>query len=205
MPTVRSVIFMLLVVGTGAIHAQVAGDSQSRVNFAPPPAGVGMLPPAGYIIGPEDVLNVVFWRDKDMSGEVVVRPDGMITLPLLNDVQAAGLTPSDLRSRLISEASRYVQEPNVTVIVRQINSRKVFVTGEVAKPGPYPLTAPTTVLQMIATAGGLKEYARAKDIVLMRTERGSRVTYPFNYEDVSKRKNLKQDLDLKPGDTIVVP
>ena len=162
-------------------------------------------PPPGYLIGPEDVLHVVFWRDADMSADVVVRPDGMITLPLVNDVQAAGLTPSELGTRLATAASRFFDQPNVTVIVRQINSRKVFITGEVSKPGEYPLTSPTTVLQVIAMAGGLKDYADAKNIVVMRKDRASTKTFRFNYKDVSNHKRLEQDLELKPGDTIVVP
>src|SRR6185295_11169335 len=123
-------------------------------------ASLAVVPtPPDYVIGADDLLSVVFWRDKDMSSEVAVRPDGKISLPLLNDIQAAGLTPSQLRDRLTEDAKRYLEDPNVTIVVRQINSRRVFVTGEVAKPGPYPLIGPTTVLQILATAGGLKEYA----------------------------------------------
>jgi polysaccharide export outer membrane protein len=162
-------------------------------------------PPADYVIGPEDVLSVVFWRDKDMSLDVTVRPDGRITLPLLNDVVAAGLTPAQLGDRLAADAKRFVEDPNVTVIVRQINSRRVFVTGEVAKPGPYPLIGPTTVLQMLATAGGLREYADAKHILILRRENGRTTMNHFNYVDVLKPAGLRANIELKPGDTIVVP
>jgi len=175
----------------------------SRV--AAPSAAVTLAPTPDYVIGPDDVLSVVFWRDKDISAEVAVRPDGRISLPLLNDIQAGGLTPLELRDRITQEARRYVEDPNVTVVVRQINSRKVFVTGEVAKPGPYPLTGPTTVLQMLATAGGLREYADAKNIAVMRVENGRTISYPFNYHEVAKRRNLRQNIELKPGDTIIVP
>lgn len=204
---------ILFVAGAAIAQASVAAAGQAAAPSASTsparaPATTAApvaVPPPGYVIGPDDVLSVVFWRDKDMSVEVAVRPDGRISLPLLNDVQAAGLTPPQLRDRLTDEAKRYVEDPNVTVMVRQINSRKVYVTGEVVKPGPYPLTGPTTVLQMLATAGGLREYADEKNIVIVRVEDGRTHGYPFNYRDVTKRKNLKQNLELKPGDTILVP
>ncbi len=201
------VVTALLLTVAAVARAQVTSRPSALVA-APgsTTAGAGAVTPLpDYVIGPDDLLSVVFWRDKDMSSDVAVRPDGKITLPLLNDVQAAGLTPTQLRDRLTEEARRYVEDPNVTVVVRQINSRRVFVTGEVAKPGPYALGTSTTVLQMIATAGGLREYADAKHISVMRTENGRAVVYPFNYRDVERHKNLKQNLELKPGDTIVVP
>jgi polysaccharide export outer membrane protein len=148
---------------------------------------------------------VVFWRDKDMSADVSVRPDGKISLPLLNEIQASGLTPSQLRDRLTDEAKNYVEDPNVTVVIRAINSRKVFVTGQVNKPGPYPLAGPTTVLQLIAMAGGVPEYAHTKNIRVMRTENGKQVSLRFNYNEVVDGKNLKQNIELKPGDTVIVP
>jgi polysaccharide biosynthesis/export protein len=206
---------VLLVVGAMMVQPGQASGGQVPPSTATPAAARGATTaapaagvttePSGYIIGADDVLSIVFWREKDMSLEVAVRPDGRISLPLLNDVQAAGLTPPELRDRLMDEARRYIEDPNVTVIVRQINSRKVYVTGEVGKPGPYPLGGPTTVLQMIATAGGLHEYADDKNIVVLRNENGRMVAYPFNYRNVTKRKNLEQNLELKPGDTIVVP
>ena len=134
-----------------------------------------------------------------------MRPDGKISLPLLNDVQAAGLTPEQLRVQLTEVARKYVDTPEVTVVVKAINSRKVFITGQVAKPGPYPIAAPTTVMQLIATAGGVLEYADTQNIVILRTEGGKQVSYRFNYRDVVRRVNLNQNIELKPGDTVVVP
>jgi polysaccharide export outer membrane protein len=163
------------------------------------------VPPADYVIGTDDQLSVVFWRDKDLSGDVIVRPDGMISLPLLNDVQASGLTPEQLRENVTRAATQYVADPNVTVVVRQINSRKVFITGEIEKPGIYPLTGPTTVLQLIATAGGVREYANKEKIVVLRMENGREVAHRFNYKEVVAQTNPKQNILLKPGDTIVVP
>ena len=181
----------------------------STQTAAPKPAltvpSVSTQAPPGYVIGPDDILVVVVWREKDMSGEVAVRPDGKISLPLLNDVQAAGLTPEELRLRLTEAARKFVETPEVTVVVKLINSRKVFITGQVTKPGPYPLAGPTTVLQLIATAGGLLEYADDKNIVILRTEFGKPTSYRFNYREVVRRVNLNQNIELKPGDTVVVP
>jgi polysaccharide export outer membrane protein len=161
--------------------------------------------PPDYVIGPDDVLSIVFWRDKDMSADVGVRPDGKISLPLLNDIQAAGLTPEQLRVNLTAAADKYISDPNVSVVVKAINSRKVFITGQVGKPGPYPLTGSTTVLQMLAMAGGLGEYSKSDRVVVMRTENGKTTSYKFNYKDVTQGKNLQQNIELKPGDTIIVP
>ena len=176
------------------------------VPAAPNPAAPQGVPtPADYVIGPDDLLTVVYWRDKELSGDVAVRPDGKISLPLLNDIQAAGLTPEQLRVAVTAAAGKFLEEPSVTVVVRQINSRRVYITGQVGKPGPYNLSGPMTVLQLIATAGGVLEYADTKNIVVMRTENGKPASYAFNYKDVIKRKNLKQNIELRPGDTVIVP
>ena len=161
--------------------------------------------PAGYVIGTDDVLSIVYWKDKDMSADAKVRPDGRIALPLINEVQAAGLTPEQLHKKLTEESKKYMEDANITVVVREINSRRAFITGEVYKPGPYPLTSPTTVLQLISLAGGLREYADAKKIVIMRSENGRQISLPFNYKDVAAGKKLEQNIELKPGDTVVVP
>jgi polysaccharide export outer membrane protein len=189
---------------TGTVQTPPRADGSAPAPVAPPiPAGVPL--PAGYVIGPDDILNIVYWRDKDMSAEVAVRPDGLITLPLLNDVQAAGLTPDQLREFLTRAAAKFVEDPNVSVVVKTINSRKVFVMGLVAKPGPYPLSGPTTVMQALSMAGGIQEFADSKNILIMRNEDGRPVAHRFNYKEVLKRKNLKQNIELKPGDTVVVP
>ena len=167
--------------------------------------GTGAALPVGYVIGPEDVLTVVFWRDKEMSADVVVRPDGKISLPLVNDVQAAGLTPEQLRQQLDKAASKFVAEPNAAVVVKTINSRKVYITGNVAKPSTYPLADGMTVLQLIAVGGGLLEFADSKNIVVVRKEDGRDVFFKFNYKDVSRQKKLDQNIVLKPGDTVIVP
>jgi polysaccharide export outer membrane protein len=189
--------------------AQPASTPARPASGAPaaataPAAGVPEVPP-DYVIGPDDVLAVVFWRDKDLSGEVIVRPDGMISLPLMNDIQAAGLTPEQLRDQVTEAASKFVEEPNATVVVKAINSRKVFIMGNVGKPGPYPMSASMNVMQFIAFAGGLLEYADSKNITIMRQENGKTRYYKFNYRDVLNQKNIAQNILLKPGDTVVVP
>ena len=195
------------------VHAQ---SSTARPAKAPPtvpstaPAAAvapatGVALPSDYTIGPDDILSIVFWRDKEMSSDVVVRPDGRITLPLLNDVQAGGLTPDLLRARIVEQASKFYEEPNVSVVVKQINSRRVYVTGLVMKPGAYPISTPTTVLQLLSVAGGVTEFADTKNIMVMRTENGQQKGYRFNYGEVKKGRNLKQNILLQPGDTVVVP
>ncbi len=171
----------------------------------PPPAIPALEIPPGYTIGADDVLNVMFWRDKEMTADVVVRPDGRITLPLVNDVIAAGLTPEQLRDRVRAEASKFVEEPSVTVVVKQINSRRVFITGLVGKPGAYPMTRAITVLQLISIAGGLDEFANVKKIMIMRNDGGRQISMKFNYADVRQGKNLQQNIELQAGDTVVVP
>jgi polysaccharide export outer membrane protein len=158
-----------------------------------------------FVIGPEDVLGILFWREKEISGDVTVRPDGVITLALIGEVRAAGKTPTALAAEITTLAGRYLTEPNVTVTVRQINSRKVYITGEVNAPGAYPLTGPRTIMQAIALAQGVLEYARLDEIVVLRDVGGQMRSYRFNYEDVSKGRKLDQNFELQPGDTIVVP
>lgn len=171
----------------------------------PPPPGPAVAVESGFTIGPEDVLGVLVWREADVSGDVTVRADGMITLPLIRDVQAAGLTPNALAEQIQTALREYITDASVTVVVRQMNSRKAFITGEVAKPGPYPLVAPTTVMQLLAIAGGLTEFADANAITILRIEDGRSVSHKFEYKDVAKGRKAEQNLLLRPGDTVVVP
>jgi polysaccharide export outer membrane protein len=178
---------------------------------APPPdngaraaTAAGTSLPRGYVIGPEDSLTVVFWRDKELSADVIVRPDGKISLPLLNDIQAAGLTPEQLKSRLEEAAAKYVEGANATVIVREVRSRKVYVVGEVANPGTVVLMSEMNVLQLIAAVGGLLEHADKKNIAIMRVVDGQERRFKFNYNDVVKGKQLQQNILLQPGDMVVV-
>jgi len=199
----------ILVVLTAGVMPAAAVAQRPAV----PPADVptlaegnqGVPLPPGYLVGPEDTLSIVFWREPELSAEVVVRPDGKISLPLLNDVEAAGLTPDQLRERITTEATKFVENPNPTVVVRQINSRRVFITGTVRNPGAFPLATGMDVLQLIALAGGLAEYADSKNVVIIR-KAGEQVRYHrFNYDDVVRQRNVQQNIELQPGDTVVVP
>jgi polysaccharide export outer membrane protein len=176
-----------------------------RTPGTPPTASTGIALPTDYTIGPDDVLGVVFWRDADMTGDVVVRPDGMITLPLLHDIKAAGLRPEELRLKIVEAAAKLIEDPNVSVVVRQINSRNVFITGQVARPGPFPVSGQMTVMQLIAIAGGVSEFADQKNISISRVADGKTETFKFNYKDVARGKRPEQNIILKPGDTVVVP
>jgi polysaccharide biosynthesis/export protein len=200
------------VVLLGVVTSAQTKQPAPAVQAAPPAAAAAAAPrptdpvvPPGYVIGTDDVLSIVYWKDKDMSSDAQVRPDGRIALPLINEVHVAGLTPEQLRLRLTEESKKYMEDANITVVVRQINSRKVFITGEVSKPGPYPLTAATTVMQLISMAGGLREYADSKNIMIMRTVDGKPSSLKFNYKELIAGKNLQQNIELKPGDTVVVP
>lgn len=197
----------LAVVTAASVSAQVRAQqpADAPANSASNATASDVVLPAGYVIGPEDVLSIVVWREKDMSTDAVVRPDGKISLPLLNDLQAGGLTPDQLKASIEKSASKYVAEPNATVIVKTINSRKVHILGNVIKAGTYPLAGEMTVLQLIALAGGLQEWADEKHITVMRKEDGKDTVMKFNYKDVIHQKSLQQNVTLKPGDTVIVP
>ena len=183
----------------------LAQSKDAAQTAAPPKAAPAADLPADYVIGAEDQLGIVFWRDADMSADVTVRPDGIITLPLIGDLRVIGLAPDALRMQIQNEAAKYVNDANVTVIVKQVNSRKVFITGQVTRPGEYPLTASRNVMQIIALAGGLTEYADAKNIKIMRGGQAQTTVFNFNYREVERGKNLPQNIQLKPGDTLIVP
>src|SRR5215475_1079047 len=180
--SIASAITVGVVVLAAAVPGGAQGPAVANTTAAAPVGAVSpavtspapVVVPAEYIIGSDDVMSVVFWRDKELSADVTVRPDGKISLPLLNEIQAAGLTPAQLRDRITDEAKKYVEDPTVTVEVKAINSRKIFITGEVRKPGPYPLTGTISVLQLIAIAGGLGDYAKSDQIVIYRTDTGGK-------------------------------
>ncbi len=162
-----------------------------------------LLPAIGtYTIGPEDVLTVHVWKEPEVTRRVAVRPDGKISLPLLNDVQAAGLTAAQLSRRLNDAFKQFFTEADVAVVVEQVNSRKFYVMGEVTRPGAYPLLASTTVLQALTAAGGFRDFANSRKIYVLKA-RGLRLT--FDYPAVVKGKKPEQNIFLESGDTIVVP
>lgn len=158
-----------------------------------------------YVIGPQDVLDISVWKEPELTRPVPVRPDGKISMPLLNDVQAAGKTPLQLAADITAGLKKFVTDPQVTVIVTTINSQRVFILGEVNRAGAYPLLPDMTVLQALSSAGGFTIYANLKKIYLLRTEDGKQVKHPFNYKDVLAGKAADQNIIVKAGDTIVVP
>lgn len=202
----KSIASLLLLAAVPAFaQAQPPSAMPAEAAAVAAPRPTDPVVPPGYVIGADDLLSIVYWKDKDMSADAKVRPDGRIALPLINEVHAAGLTPEQLHKKLIEESKKYMEDANITVVVREINSRRAFITGEVNKPGPYPLTSPTTVMQLISLAGGLRDYADSKKIMIMRSENGRQTSLKFNYKDVASGKNLTQNIELRPGDTVVVP
>jgi polysaccharide export outer membrane protein len=160
---------------------------------------------AEYKIGPQDILRIDVWKEPEISRAVPVRPDGRVSLPLLNDVQAAGLTPMQLSTVISEGLKKYITNPQVTVGVAEINSRRVYVTGEVNKAGAFPLLPNMTVLQALSNSGGFTQFAKLKSIYVLRVEEGKQIKHPFNYKDVVSGKTPEQNMLLQPGDVIVVP
>jgi polysaccharide export outer membrane protein len=156
-----------------------------------------------YVIGPEDVLHIAVWKESDLSATLPVRPDGKISLPLLNDVQAAGMTPQQLSESLTIKLKKYIADPRVTVVVTAINSKRIYVNGEVLHSGPMPMLPNMTVLQALSSAG-LNQFAKTKGIYVLRTENGKQQKLPVNYRKLIKG-DIEQNYVLQTGDTIVVP
>ena len=163
-------------------------------------AGTG----SDYVIGADDTLHISVWKEPDLTETLPVRPDGKISMPLLNDIQAAGLTPLQLKDAITEKLKKFIADPRVTVVVTGMNSRRVFVTGEVVHSGPMPLLPGMTMLQALSQAG-FTQFANLKAIYLLRTENGKQVKLAFNYKDVVKGNHPEQNIALKPGDTLVVP
>jgi len=160
---------------------------------------------ATYIIRPTDILSITVWKEPSLSSATVpVRPDGMISMPLLNDVQAAGLTPMKLAETIAAELKKFIHDPQVSIVMTEVNSQRVYLLGEVAKPGPVPLIADLTVLQAISSAGGLSQFANSKKIYVLRNEAGKQHKIAFNYKQALKGES-NQNISLQAGDTIVVP
>ena len=158
-----------------------------------------------YVIGAQDVLDISVWKEPELTRPVPVRPDGKISMPLLNDVQAAGKTPLQLAADITAGLKKFVTDPQVTVIVTTINSQRVYILGEVNRAGAYPLLPEMTVLQALSSAGGFTQYANLKKIYVLRIEEGKQVKHPFNYKDVLAGKAADQNIFVRAGDTIVVP
>lgn len=184
---------------------EAVGSKKDNEKSTPKSSPEGSQNDAEYKIGPQDLLRIDVWKEAEISRTVPVRPDGKISLPLLNDMQAAGLTPIQLSVAIAEGLKKYVQNPQVTVSVAEINSRRVYVTGEVTKPGAFPLLPDMTVLQALSGSGGFTQFAKLKGIYVLRMENGKQVKHPFNYKDVVSGKAAEQNILLQPGDVVVVP
>jgi polysaccharide export outer membrane protein len=193
--------------GTGTAPA---ADNPAANKDAPPETRsadkkAGVTDNANYKIGEQDVLNITVWKEPQLSGPVVVRPDGKISVPLIDEMQAAGLTPMELQNQLLEKFRPFLAVPKVSVSVREVNSRKVYVIGQVNRTGTFHINSNTTVLQVLTDAGGLRDYANPKKIYVMRTVNGKPVKFPFHYDAVLKGQHYEENITLQPGDTIVVP
>jgi polysaccharide export outer membrane protein len=189
-----------------------ASAQEPRAESTSGTPGAGVADPAArfvaaeaFRIGPEDILDVQVWKNSDLSRIVPVRPDGMISLPLVNDIQAAGLTPTDLRQQITERLAEFIPSPEVSVIVREVHSVKVAVIGAVRMPGLFEVKSPATVLDMLARAQGLSEFADRGRIVVLRQEGATTTRIPFNYRRVAEGSEQDNNFPVLPGDVIVVP
>ena len=199
------VVVLLALVAAAAARTDKDQKGTAKAADANHPPVAATTDPS-YIIGPQDVLSISVWKEPDLSENTLpVRPDGKISLPLINDIQASGVTPMQLTAEIRDRLKSFVNDPRVTVIVTAINSRRVYVLGEVPRPGAYPLLPNMTVLQAISSCGGFTEYANPKKVYVLRTENGTQRKYKFNYKEVLKGEHISQNIALRPGDTIVVP
>ena len=178
-----------------------ASDTARSADTAKPAEVV----PAGYIVGDSDIIRVNVWKEPEVSQTVVVRTDGNISLPLINEVKVSGMTPLQIQDMVAEKLKGFLNSPQVTVTVIEIRSKRAFITGEVARPGTYSLNAQTTVLQLIAQAGGFTPFAKKDNIVVLRTEEGRQSRLKFKYKEVVQGKKTEQNIALHPGDTVVVP
>jgi polysaccharide biosynthesis/export protein len=197
---------MVVALAVGAFaqnNANAANAAPAAAAPAPAPEAKSVAGPE-YVIGADDALHVSVWKEPDLTATLPVRPDGKISMPLLNDVQAAGLTPMQLAEALTVRLKKYVADPRVTVVVTQINSKRIYLVGEVLHPGPIPMLPNMTVLQALASAG-FTQFANTKGIYVLRTDNGRQQKMSVNYRHLIKGDAVDQNIMLKPGDTIVVP
>ena len=200
--------FWLVVVLLVTVFPTRAHGRPARPQAASGQRGASQKPATqdpNYIIGAQDVLDISVWKESELTRTVPVRPDGKISMPLLNDVRAAGLTPNQLAAQITTSLKKFVTDPQVTVIVTQINSQRVYILGEVTRTGAYPLLPGMTMLQALSSAGGFTQFANRKKIYMFRVENGKQVKYPFDYKAVINGKQTEENVELKAGDTIVVP
>jgi polysaccharide biosynthesis/export protein len=161
--------------------------------------------PDHYIIGSNDVLNIFVWKEPDFTRDVLVMPDGRITFPLIGEIEAQGQTVTGLKNKITEKLKDYISTPEVTVIIKQSNSQRIYTIGKINKPGPFQLDPGMTIIQALSTAGGFTEWADTKNVLIIRKKNGSEVMLHFNYQTVISAKDLGQNIVLEPNDTIIVP
>jgi polysaccharide export outer membrane protein len=193
-----------LLAGGMLAQSSDAAKSDPAKSDKPPATAPEPDAPSDYVIGADDVLRISVWKEPDLSEMLPVRPDGKISMPLLNDIPAAGLTPLQLKDSITEKLKKFIADPRVTVVVTAMNSQRIFVSGEVVHSGPIQLLPHMTILQALSQAG-FNQFANLKGIYLLRTENGKQERIPFNYKDVIKGNHPEQNIQLKPGDTVVVP
>lgn len=207
--TGRMAICAVLLFLPASLLAQSGSGAESgAANSAKtaPAAPTGAKPhDATFIIGNDDVLAINVWKEPDISRSIPVRSDGKISLPLVGEVQAAGQTPAALEKDIASKLKSYISEPEVTVMVQQVNSQKFNILGQVVRPGAYVIANSPTVLDAIALAGGFRDFAKQRSIYVLRQDPDGETRLPFNYKDVAQGKNMSQNIKLQPRDTIIVP
>ena len=200
----------LLGLASTGVWAQDSDASAAKPEKAATPEAQTPAPvptpsvPLDYVIGADDTLHITVWKEPDMSATLPVRPDGKISLPLLDDVQAAGMTPMQLAASIKEKLKKYIADPRVTVVVTAMNSQRIYVLGEVTHTGAMPLLPNMTMLQALSSAG-FTQFANLKAIYLLRTQDGQQTKMRFNYKDAIKGRDTQQNIVLRPGDTIVVP
>jgi polysaccharide export outer membrane protein len=186
-------------------EAGPAGPPAKTADHADAPAAASKPHDDTFVIGNDDVLAINVWKEPDISRSIPVRSDGKISLPLVGEVQAAGQTPAALEKEIAGKLKNYISEPEVTVIVQQVNSQKFNILGQVVRPGAYVIANSPTVLDAIALAGGFRDFAKQKSIYVLRQGPTGEARLPFNYKDVIQGKNMAQNVKLQPRDTIIVP
>lgn len=188
-----------------AQNSTSSSDAGTTASQSAGPRHTAATKDPNYVIGPQDVLDVDVWKEQELTRTIEVRPDGKISLPLLNDVQASGLTPMQLAANITDGLKKFITDPQVTVIVTDIRSQRVYILGEVTHPGAYPLLPGMNVLQALSSAGGFTMFANTKKIYVLRQQAGKQEKFPFNYKEAISGKRADQNIVLRAGDQIVVP
>ncbi|HTY51389.1 MAG TPA: polysaccharide biosynthesis/export family protein [Steroidobacteraceae bacterium] len=202
----HSIPLIATVLAFAAAGAQAAGSAAAPVPYSQPQHAQTMQHvDAGYAVQAGDILTVTVWKEADLTGDVLVRPDGALSLPLAGDIQAAGRTVDDIRQEITDRLKRYIPDPVVTVSAKAVLGNYIYVVGKVLKPGEFPIVRAVDVMQALALAGGMTPFAAQNDIVVLRRDNGVQRALHFRYSAVARGKNLGQNILLRSGDTVVVP